>query len=257
MSADPVAEILHVFHKRYEILKCICDGQLDKREIEDKIDSSRPTIDRAYRELEDLGMLASTGTSYELTNFGKLCCEEFARTEDTLQTVTGMEDILSYLPRDAGFDVGLLEGAAVHYAEEHAPQEPFVEIVDVAANASEVKGYSSTIMPHYVDSFHSLVVEAGVPTTLVFTEDVVETGHSNYAEKFGEIVAAENSTIYATTEVYTYGTVIGDGTVAVPVGNERDRLHAVIVNDTDSAVEWASEFLERIIASDQSRRLSA
>lgn len=111
-------------------------------------------------------------------------------------------------------------------------------------------------MPHYVDAFHSLVVDAGIPTTLVFTEDVVETGNENYAEKFGEIVSADNSTIYATSQVYTYGTVIGDGTVAVPVGNERDRLHAVIVNDTDSAVEWANDFLEQIIASDQTYRVS-
>ncbi|MFB6178196.1 MAG: helix-turn-helix transcriptional regulator [Halorientalis sp.] len=250
-----MADIFHVFYKRYDILKCICDGQIDKREVEDQIDSSRPTIDRAYRELEDLGMLTSTGTCYELTSFGDLCCTEFARTEDALQTISSMKEILSYLPRDAGLDLGLLKGAEVHYAQEHAPQEPFMEIVNVAMGASEVAGYSSTIMPHYVDSFHSLVVEGEVPTTLVFTEDVIETGYENYEQKFGEIVEADHATVYETSLVYTYGVAIGDDAVAVPVGDELDRLQAVIVNDTEAAVTWGHDFLGGIIESEQTHRV--
>jgi predicted transcriptional regulator len=255
MNADSVAEILHVFYKRYEIMECICDGQLDKRELEDRIDSSRPTIDRAYRELENLGMITSSGTSYELTNFGEICCTEFVRTTGVLQTLADMEDVLSYLPRDAGLDLGLLEGADVHYAQDHAPQEPFMEIIDVTTGASEVSGYSSTIMPHYVDAFHSLIVEMEVPTTLVFTEDVVETGYENYAEEFSEIVDAECSTIYATEHVHTYGAAIGDGVVAVPVGDELDRLQAVIVNDTAAAVSWGEDFMETLIGSEKTHRV--
>ena len=256
MEPDAVADLFHVFDKRYDVLDCLCDGELDKRAIEDRIDASRPTIDRAFRELEAHGLLTSAGTAYELTNFGELCCSEFARTQDALDTLTDVEDVLSYLPRDAGLDFGLLDGANVVHAEEHAPQEPFQEILGVVTDASEVAGYSSTIMPHYVDSFHSLVVDAGIPTRLVFTEDVVDTGYANYGETFTELVEADNATIYATSHVYTYGVAIGDGTVAVPVGDELDRLQAVIVNDTDAAVAWGRDFVDRVIESERTRRVS-
>lgn len=253
MSSVPAADVLHIFYKRYEILKCIDDGKLDKRAVEEQVEASRPTIDRAYRELEDIGILTSTGSSYELTSFGALCCEEFRGIESALDTLSEMKDLLSYLPPDTGIDMRLLRDADVHYVQDHAPQEPLMEIVDVAVNATTFDGYSSTITPHYVEAFHALIVEEGTPATLVFTEDVIETGYANYREKFGEIVAADHADIYATAHVYTYGAAIGDGTVAVPVGDDLDRLQAVIVNDTDDAMAWADEFLTELVSADGTR----
>jgi len=257
MSTGSVTDIFHIFYKRYDIIKCICDDQLDKRTVEARLDVSRPTVDRAYRELEDIGILTSTGTSYELTSFGVLCCAEFHRVEATLRTLAETKDLLSYLPKDTAIDMRLLRGADIHYAQDHAPQEPLMEVVDVAVDASEINGYSSTITPHYVDAFHALIVEDGTPATLVFTEDVVETGYTNYTEKFGDIVAADHTTVYATELVYTYGAAIGDEAVAVPVGDELDRLQAVIVNDSDDARACASDFLGELITAEQTRNVTA
>lgn len=255
MNGDGVESLFHVFYKRYDVLQCLCAGELDKRQVEARIEASRPTIDRAYRELEDLGVLTSTGTDYELTNFGVLYCETFCRTDDDLRTLDEVRDLVARLPADAGFDERLLEGATVHRVEDHAPQEPLLRIVETARGASEIAGYSSVIVPYYVDEFHSLVVEQGTPTTLVFTEDVVETGRQNYGPAFDEICAADNATVYATPNVYNYGVVIGDDAVAVPVGDELDRLQAVIVNDTEAAVEWGREFLDRTLDADAATEL--
>lgn len=255
MGTDSVVDLLHLSYKRHDIIRLISDGTLDKRAVEAAIDSSRPTLDRAYRELEGAGIITSTGTSYELTNFGELFCQEFVRTWDAFGTLTEVRDVLSYLPRDAAIDMRLLEDAAIHQAEEHAPQEPLMEVVDIALTSDEIKGYSSTLNPYYVDVFYRLVVDDGVPVTLVFTEDVVDAIRTNYSEKFDDILRADHARIYSTPEVKTYGLIMGDGTVAVPVGDERDHLQAVIVNETDAAVEWGDDYLESLAGSPEATEL--
>lgn len=257
MDEDPAKNLLHLSYNRYEILTLITEGEFDKREIESQIDASRPTIDRAFRELEDTGILNSEGTTYELTNFGELYCETFTQTADAFGTLASVKEILSRLPRDASIDMQLLEGASVYQAKEHASQEPFMEVINIARQASEISGYSSSLMPYYVDVFHSLIVEEGIPATLVVTEDVVETARENYADKSNEVIQAEHATVYATPKVKTYGLLVADETVAVPIGSERDRLQAVIVNDTGEAMQWAMEYIDRLIEPEQAHVITA
>ncbi len=255
MSVDSVARILHLFHKRYDVFRCLCDDELDKRIVQERTGASRPTVDRAFRELEDAGILTSAGTVYELTNFGDRCCAEFERVTGALETLTEAEELLSHLPRDAGFDMRLLTGAEINHAADHAPHEPLTEMTDLAVSAGEFYGYSNRIIPYTVDGFHRLTVEEGVIARMILSEEVVETGLANYPEKFGAIVDAETTTVYATDYTYNYGAAVGDGRVAVSVSNDRDRLLAVITNDTDAAVEWVETFLDGIVASDRTREL--
>jgi predicted transcriptional regulator len=255
MGSDTVVDLLNLSQKRYDILCLICEGTLDKAAVEERIDSSRPTVDRAYREFEEMGILNSTGTSYDLTNFGALYCEEFSRVRETLETIDQIREILSYLPSDSTIDMRLLEGADVQVAKEHAPQEPFMEVVNVALDADSIVGYSSTVMPNYVDVFYSLVVDSGIETTLVFTDDVVEVLRDNYADEFDDLTAADNATIHSTPRIKTYGLLMADDTIAVPVGHERDRLQAVILNDTEAAAEWGQEYLDRLIGAEDAYEL--
>jgi predicted transcriptional regulator len=253
MSDGSVGGLLHLFYKRHDVFACLCDEQFDKRTIQERTGVSRPTVDRAFRELEAAGILTSTGSTYELTNFGDLCCTEFERVDTRLRTLTEVEDLLSHLPRDAGLDMRLLDGADVHHAEDHAPHEPLTEMVEIARSASEFYGYSNRITPYIVDAFHRLTVEEGLPARFIFSEGVFETGQSNYTGKFGEILDAEHTTVYVTEYAYTYGAAVGDDRAAVSVANDMDRLLAVITNDTDAAVEWVREFLDGIVAADRTR----
>lgn len=257
MGSNSVADLLHLAHKRYDVLRLVADGELDKAAIESRIEASRPTVDRAFRELEDAGVVTSEGTTYELTRFGALYCETLREATDALGTLAPANELLSSLPRDAAVGRAMLDGAEVYQADPHASQEPFAEVVALARDASAVRGYSSSLMPHYVDAFRSLVVEEEVPTTLVLTEDVVETARERYGTAFGAIVRAPHATLYETSVVTTYGLLVTDDAVAVPVGSERDRLRGVISNDTSAAREWATDRLERLVESDATRPVEA
>lgn len=255
MEDDATARILNIYNKRFDLLCATCDGMLDKQAIVERIDSSRPTVDRAFRELEDAGVLTSTGTEYELTNFGELLCQQFTHTRDVLDTLTKMKEVLSLLPRDSAIDMRLLERAEVYQSKEYAPQEPFLDVVDIADTAAEITGYSSTIMPSHVDMFYSLIVTEETGATLVFTTDVIEILEENYPDKFAEVTEADHTEIYGTPTVKMYGLLMADDTVAVPMGGRGDRLEAVIVNDTDAALEWGVEYFEDLISPEDTYKL--
>ncbi|WP_123537295.1 helix-turn-helix transcriptional regulator [Halosimplex salinum] len=245
---ETVSDVLDIYNRRADLLGLVCAGTLDKGAIEREVECSRPTVDRSFRELEELGVLRSYGTTHELTNFGELLCREFTRTRATLATLTELRDVLSVLPRDSPVDMQLLEGATAHRAKEHAPQEPFLDVVDAAADATEIRGYSSTVLPSYVDAFYALVVEAEMPATLVFTSDVVETLERNYPDRFADLTDADHTTVYETTRTELFGLLVGDDVVAVPVGDEGGALRGVIVNDTDDALAWAEACFDDLVS---------
>lgn len=240
---DELEELLHIYSRRADILEFIADDVLDKRLIDDQLDVSRPTIDRAFRELEGAGILASTGSTYELTKFGDLFCQQFLRTREVLRAMTDIRPALEHLPRDEAIDMRLLRNATIHRAETHAPQEPFLEIANLAYEATELVGYSSTVMPYYVDVFHTLIVDEEIPATLVFTADVVDTLRENYSEKFEDLLHTEHASVVSTPVVKSYGLLMSNDTVAVPIGDERDTLQAVILNDSEAALEWGEAYL--------------
>ncbi|MEA5388779.1 hypothetical protein VB773_04070 [Haloarculaceae archaeon H-GB2-1] len=97
METDSVSELLKMAAKRHDFLLALHDGILSKSEMEQSVDASRPTIDRAFRELEDAGLLSSQGTSYELTNFGYLFCDQFSQTVRTYETLSDARTLLSHL----------------------------------------------------------------------------------------------------------------------------------------------------------------
>jgi predicted transcriptional regulator len=249
MGRDTASELLGLASKRADVLLALHEGTRSKREMATAVDVSRPTVDRAFRELEDVGVLTSQGTTYELTSFGRLFCEQVDRIVRTHDTLAEARDLLSYLPRDTSIDMRLVEGATVHEAAAYAPQEAFKEVVDLVDEAEEVRGYSSTVYPFYVDVFTEQILDARAETTLVLTEDVVDTLERNYREEFEAVTAAENFDLYETPVVETYGVVLADGRVAVTVGDARDRMRGVVVNDTDEAAAWATEFLDSLVAS--------
>jgi predicted transcriptional regulator len=248
MVRQTVSEIFDIYNRRTELLGLVCNGTLDKRTAQERVDCSRPTIDRSFRELEELGVVTSVGTTYELTKFGQLLCEEFTRTRATVSTLADLSDVLSDLPDDCEIDMQLLDGASVRRAAEHAPQEPFLDIVDVADGASAIRGYSSTVMPSYVDAFASLVLEDEVPATFAFTTDVVETLARNYPDRFEQVRRADHVEIHEIATTSGYGLLVVDDTVAVPVGGDGGGLAAVIVNDSDGARAWADDRFEALLS---------
>lgn len=242
-------DLLHLIATRHEMIGPICGGTLEKQTIEEVLDISRPTVDRAFRELEELGLLESTGTTYGLTRFGRLFCDRFDDQLDQIDEMVDLADLLSHLPESASIDDRLLSGAEVIQTEKHAPLTPISEVSRLIETAKEVAGYSNVILPHYVSFVHERVLDEGMSATIVLSEGVMERALSDYMAELGELMEADHFTLVKSTESLPYGFVVVDGeTVGVAIRDGQNHLRGALLNYTDEAVEWAREHLDSLVA---------
>lgn len=240
-------DLLHLIATRHEMIEPLCDGELEKRRIEETLDVSRPTVDRAFRELEELGLLESRGTTYELTRFGRLFCDRFDAQISQLDEMVELASILSHLPESAAIGERMLSGAQVKQTQKHAPLSPISSVGRLAASAEKIEGYTNVILPHYVTFIRDRVLENGLDARIILSEGVMKQAFAEYADEINELIEANGTRLVKTHEDLPYGIVVLDDEIAgVSIRDEENRLRGVLVNYSDSAVDWAKEQLDEL-----------
>lgn len=257
MTALTRDDLLHLLATRHEMIDPICDGTLEKQTIENHLEVSRPTVDRAFRELEALGLLESTGTTYRLTRFGRLFCDRIEDQLSQIDEMVDLADLLSHLPETASIDDRLLSGAEVVQTEKHAPLSPISEVRRLVGNADEITSYSNVILPHYVGFLHERVLEEGMAATVVLSEGVMERAFADYMEELGDLMDADHFTLVKSTESLPYGIVLVEGeTVGVAIRDDQNYLRGALLNYSQDAVEWAREHLDALVAGGEEYELT-
>lgn len=237
-------DLLDLLATRHRMIEPLCDGLLDKQVIQERVDVSRPTVDRAFREFEELGLLESTGTTYEITRFGRLFCDRLEEQLDHIDEMVELASLLSHLPESTSIDDRLLSGAEVIQTDPQAPLSPISQLEEIMTDAEYIIGYSNVVLPHYVNFFHHQVVEEDLDATIILSEGVMDRVLEEYPEKAKEVTAVEGFSFVTSPESLPYGIRLIDGEiVGVAIRDEENRLQGVLVNDSADAVEWAEERL--------------
>lgn len=242
-------DLLHLLATRHQMVEPMCNGTLEKQRIEERLDVSRPTVDRAFRELEELGLLESTGTTYELTRFGRLFCDRFDDQLAQIDEMVELASLLSHLPESASIDERLLAGADVIQTEKHAPLSPISEVGRLVSNADEIVAYTNVILPHYVRFIHRRVLEEGMSAKVILSEGVMEQAFSRYMDEISDLIDADGFSIVKSHESIPYGIVVMDeDIVGVAIRDEENHLRGALVNYSPDAIDWAQERLQALEA---------
>jgi len=240
-------DLLHILQKRRNIINELCDGNVEKREVLERVDVSRPTMDRAYRELNEIGIINSVGTSHVFTRFGKTVCHSMKEIFELVEAMEQARDFLIQLPEDAPIDLRVFLRANIHFAEAHAPQEVFVNVLQDIDEVDSVRGYASAFLPSHVSLFYDLIMNTDITFELLFTESVLDTLHSNYPDQLSDITEKDTCTVRSTDADIPFGVILIDNSrVFVPLGDNRKQLIGIVENNTEYSVEWAKELLDRL-----------
>ena len=128
MSSPPPSNILETVKKRGAFLRCLSEGIDDKRDIEDELNVSRSTVNRAFCELEEMGILQDDHGNYDLTLHGKLAYQRYQDLTGAYNHLSEAMELSVHLPADTRIDMRLLEGGEVSLSERQTPQGPFERI---------------------------------------------------------------------------------------------------------------------------------
>ncbi|SEP00050.1 Predicted transcriptional regulator, contains HTH domain [Halogranum amylolyticum] len=240
MGDSHPSSILETVTKREAILGSLIEGVDDKRDIEDELNISRSTVNRAFCELTEMGMIQTHNGSFGLTLHGKLAYQQYQNLTGSYTHLSKAIELSANLPADTQLDMQLLGGGEVTLSKRQTPQGPFKQIKEAVRSADCVKGYSPVVLPSYVDFFHEQIMERNLTVELILEEQIISALTVTYAEQFTPVAASDNCALWQIDDELPFGLIIvDDKMVWLCVYRDGGGLRGTLANDSDSAVNWA------------------
>jgi len=244
----PPTQLINLVGSRYEFLTVLDNNTYDKRTLEEKLDVSRSTVDRALRELETAALVQRVSEGYSTTLYGRMLVAIYDLLLDYVECIKRAKSLLTQLPREIEFSIGLVIDAEIVLAEEPALHAPSARIAELVKSATEIRGlaYAHT-SPEAIELFERQVVEEGASTEIVFREGMYQNFEATAPEVVKSLTAASHYTAYVTPDV-PFGlfplTIDGRELVCLIVYDDEQNLEGIIVNNTAEAVEWGTHIFE-------------
>lgn len=231
------------------------DGPLDKRDLLDRVSSSRSTVDRAIEELIEHDLVREVAGGYETTLAGVLALERSRAFERDADAIAAAAPALEPLWKESDVAVSFLRDAAVSLVAESDGMRRLAALDSALRNADEIRALVPQIIrPEQLETLHRRAGD-GVDVDLVVSPSLFETLASTFPGWLRDVGLAENGRV-STGSVPEYGLVIfgaGDGREAFLVTYDDGRLHGVLHSD-GPATDWAVERFDAVRASATDRR---
>lgn len=242
------ADLVAVVDRRLDVLDAL-DRPREKRDLLDHVDVSRSTLDRAIRELEALGLVARDG-GYHLTVTGRLVRELFDGLLSDLDDVGAARELLEHLPRDAPMSPAMLRGARVEVADDLSPTSVLDPVFELFREAERMRAFSVAISrPDYADEIRDFIRSGDLAVECIYTPELVAFARENRAN-FASFVEESPVDPHVHHEL-PYALRVADlpdgRTVAITVYDDEWTPRGVLVNDSESACDWADEVFERYL----------
>lgn len=246
MSDSHPSNILETVTKRGAILGSLVEGVDDKRDIEDELNISRSTVNRAFCELSEMGLIRANNGSFGLTLHGELAYQQYQDLTESYTHLSEARELSANLPADTQLDMQLLEGGEVTLSERQTPQGPFEQIKEAVRSADCVKGYSPVVLPSYVDFFHEQIMNRNLAVELILEEQLIPALTVTYAEQFTPAATSDNCVLWQIDDELPFGLVIvDDEKVWLCVYRDGGGLRGTLANDSDSALNWALDIFRQ------------
>ncbi|MFC7133934.1 MULTISPECIES: tetratricopeptide repeat protein [Salinibaculum] len=250
MSPDDATldEQMAVVTRRLEFIDLLAErGPLATRDVVDAVSQSRSTVTRALGELRDAGLVGKRDGGYEASVAGTMAAEQYRRHETAMGAIFDSRELLAPIPESHAPPVEFLTGAETILADEDIPVRPLEAISERVRGADAVRAYLPTLVnTHLLRVWHRVVVDDGVDSEALFDPDLLTVLKGQYPQILSEMAAADDFSAFAVSGP-PYGvflTTHGKREVAgLVVYEDGTAVRGVVVNDTDDAVEWATDVL--------------
>jgi len=252
MGCDDVECVTELVATRFGMLSTLLEGPRSKTELEDELDVSRSTIDRAVRSLESEDIVVREDGHVTLTPFGQIALDGYREFRTGLAGLSDAKPIIASVEADEPIPFGFFNGAEVVSANRQSPHRPIVALQQFLDDADSVRSIVTGLLPEYVDTYRTQVVDAGTTAEVVVRSPILDRLLATYWEPVNDTLSSDRFTIYEITDDPPYSLKIGvtdDGSEVALVTYNDQGVSGFIRTDSPVAVEWA----ERVYADVKSR----
>lgn len=242
----------NVISRRKKILEELVHGPLNKPELVDRTDVSRSTVNRAVRELEEVGLVRPSDGGYETTLIGRLGleCHQIYRQE--LRDLFDAEDVLAPLPADCNLPLEVICESELYVATDPAPYRPMEQIHTTIQECETFR----TLLPvlydtRFLERCYEHAVTEGNDTCLVVEQSFLDAVLRDFPAQLEQKLAQEQFTLQK-GDTPPYGLLLADHeyqtTVLIIIFEEsKGPVHAVLKSHHPTVVQWAEERFENAI----------
>ncbi|WP_247002618.1 helix-turn-helix transcriptional regulator [Halosolutus gelatinilyticus] len=247
-SPSPTLDVLETVARREPLLSSLAEQPRDKRDLVDHLDCSRSTIDRAVRELEWLEFVDRTDGTYRLTAAGRLALAEHRRSAAVFESIETRSHLLGHMPPDAPMSAAMLEGSEATEPPSHAPNEPLQELTCYLDRADRVRAIAGAErIPQLRRRLYDRTVNGDLDAELLMTDDLAEFIVAEYPEQVHDLAVAGAVDFYVVDSLPYELTIfeLPTGSQVFLFAIQETDIKAVLTNDSQAALEWATGVYRR------------
>jgi len=243
MDADEEVQWIGLVEDRIAFLERLADDPAHKPRLEEDLECSRSTIDRAIRRLEAADLVERTGDGYVATVTGQLAADRYRAYAAAQRTLDAARPVLEALPAASTVPSELLAGGTAAPAE----GEPHRAFERVARHLRAADRYR-VLLPALTDSrhlrlLHARVVADDLDATVVVSDGLADRLREEFPRLVADLVDADSCRLRR-GEVPAYGLAVAeteDAASVVLTAAENGHLAGTVENDAAAAVRRARE----------------
>ena len=232
--------------RRWSVLDALREGPLGRRDLQDRVGVSRPTIHRQVRSLGEDGLVTKRNGTIALTPVGEIAATEFSRVFEVMDTVSALSQVARWLPvRELDFEFARLRDAEVTLPRTNDPFAPTRRMLRTIHGADHIRMATYTFLPEGDPAARRCFVTENQFFEGVLDPTLVETllADSASAAHLHDLLA-EGARIAVAPEPVPMVLTIADETVIIGAVDEGGSPQGLIVTDDEVLRTWAEATID-------------
>ncbi len=232
--------------RRWPVLDGLRDRPLDRRDLQEVVGVSRPTIHRQLRALRDSGLVRKQNGSFSLTPVGELAATEFARTFDTMDTVSSLSHVTPWLPlTEFSFEFARLRDAEITLPRPNDPLAPTRRMLQIIHGADHIRMLTYTFLPEGDPAARQCFVDEGQHFEGVLDSTLVRSLLDDPASRTHlRDLLTRGARIAIASEPVPLVLTIADEWVIIGAVDDGGRPQGLLVTDDEVIRTWAAETID-------------
>lgn len=190
MEKQSTSDLLATLNRRWVFITCILNGIDTKQELMAELDRSPSSVYKKAVELEAVGLLDRTGSTYTPT----ILCQLLVQKREEIETLwTHRKALSTTLPDE--IDPEFFRNAEIVVPSKYAPNRPVDRLEELTENAKRIRGATSMTSPRMMETFHRQVTKEGIEIELILERDLLTHLRTAYPTQFREVHSANTLNI--------------------------------------------------------------
>lgn len=242
-----VDEVDDVLTDRYTFLSAIIEQPQSKRDLEGEVDCSRSTLDRAIRDLSNAGLVEYENGLWMPTLFGQCCYDARETFYETLGGLVSASSLIESLDSDDSVSREFFTGANPEESDPMMPDAIMQQLLNCVEHATQVRIATPVILTGYAEELYTAALSGDdASLELIVPPMMFERLEERVPTVVTEMLCDPNVTLQQATIPIDFGLwTIDSEKTGILVFTDQG-IRGFITNDTDAAVEWATNKYEQL-----------